>query len=174
MDTCLPSPHYRLRSGVQAWTDLEEVLLTEPNLRAAGEAHAPELPQSWWWGTSPAMKRHGSWIFAFGTSGRSLRSVDLIQVLIGACVTVPGSDGSWTSEQWALLPRWKWVPLQLGAQGALLCFTCPHRCVWYGFRGGLRLPCLSLALGSCTYCWRLKLYLWELKMLTPLDCKFPK
>ena len=32
-----------------------------------------------------------------GTSGSSLRSVDLTQVLIGTCVTVPGSDGSWTA-----------------------------------------------------------------------------
>ena len=166
-----PHPRYRLRSGVQAWTDLEEVLLTEPNLRTAGEAHAPELPQSWWWETSPAMKRHGSWIFAFR---------DLWELF-----KVSGFDPSphrnmchYARFRWVLdcnsEPRWTWVPLQLGAQGALLCFTCPHRCVWYGFRGGLRRLCLSPPLGSWTYCWRLKLYLWELRMLTPLECKFPK
>lgn len=168
-----PHPRYRLRSGVQAWTDLEEVLLTEPNLRTAGDAHAPELPQSWWWETSPAMKRHGSWIFAFR---------DLWELF-----KVSGFDPS-PRRNMCHYARFRWVldcnsePCCPGGSGCpcnlelrVPFFDSPVPTdVWYGFRGGLRLPCLSPPLGSWTYCWRLKLYLWELRMLTPLECKFPK
>lgn len=74
-----------------------------------------------------------------GTSGSSLRSVDLIQVLIGTCVTVPGSDGSWTATVSPVAQVEVGAPAAWSSACPSLLHPSPQMCVLW-FQGWLKAP----------------------------------